>query len=521
MSVPPPDRRRPDAEAVRVEQTNRSGWRWILLILLLAAVPRAIRLDAPVSTWREADTAAIARNFAQHGFRILYPEVDWGGGTPGFVESEFPLYSFLTGLGIAALGPGDQWGRLLSLLCSLATIYGLYLLVRKLVSEGVALWSALFYAILPMNIYYGRSVMPEAALLMCSVFGLYFFSAWLDRGRGRDFILTWLCLSLAVLLKIPTLYLGLPLLFLAWEKHGRRTFRTEKLWLLAGLILLPAALWYYHAHQLFRESGLTFGIWGFGTDKWGNPDLLVSPEFYNRIFFKSIAEHHLTYPGFAAFVIGFCVTRRRRALRFFDWWLAAVVIYFLIVAKGNKVHSYYQLPFVLPASVYAGCLFARFWQPRREGDRAGRLAPATALCALCLAGVLTLSALRVADRLRRENPDSALARLAAAVKTETREDDLLLAVTTDNPLVLYRCERKGWSAAPQRLEPAFLEEKRRQGADYLVGERSAFATGAALEHLDRLLRRFAVVRDAEGYFVLRLEDGAQPGQPGDGPRPGE
>lgn len=52
-------------------------------ILLLAFAARSYHLDFPVSgfqAWRQADTAAMARNYYKQGFHFLYPQVDWGGG---------------------------------------------------------------------------------------------------------------------------------------------------------------------------------------------------------------------------------------------------------------------------------------------------------------------------------------------------------------------------------------------------------------------------------------------------------
>ena len=48
-----------------------------------------------VHSWRQADTAAMARHFWQAGTPIWLPQIDWGGASAGFVESEFPLYPYL------------------------------------------------------------------------------------------------------------------------------------------------------------------------------------------------------------------------------------------------------------------------------------------------------------------------------------------------------------------------------------------------------------------------------------------
>lgn len=481
--------------------------RKLLLILILALLLRLYHVNFPVAgwhSWRQADTAAIARNFYQNGFNLFYPQVDWGGNSPGFVESEFPLYSFLVTLSYAIFGVNDLWGRVLSVVFSIATIYGLYLLARKFISDKVALWTAFIYAILPLNIFYGRAFMPESAILLCSVFGIYFFSEWLDSGRSKDFVLSWLFVSLAILIKIPTLYLGLPLVFLAWNKYGKTTFKIWQIWLLAFLVLLPVVLWYYHAHRIFLQSGLSFGIWGFGTDKWGNFNLLFTAEFYNRVFFKSIAERHLTYAGFIPFLIGLFIKREKRGEKLFDWWLIAVVIYFLIVAKGNQVHEYYQLPFILPAAVFVGKAFAKYLPLNhiRESFKVSRAS--FSIFSLCLVGIFMLSYFRYSNFVKKETFNSPLFNLASAVKGLTAKNYLVVAVSEGNPVVLYRCERKGWNSSPDQLDPAFLHEKQVLGAKYLIGEKSSFDTGPRQQRLREILQRFTVVKNDKDYFIIKI-----------------
>lgn len=477
-------------------------------ILFLALLLRLYHIDFPVGgwqDWRQADTAAMARNFYENGFNLFYPQIDWGGNSSGFVESEFPIYPFVVSIVYRFFDVNDMWGRILSVLFSLSTIYGLYLLTKKYLSEKAALWAAFIYAIIPLNIYFGRAFMPESAMLMCSIWGIYWFALWLEGSRARDFILAAAFVSLAVLLKIPTLHLGLPLLFLAWLRFRSNTFKMKTLWLFALLILLPVAAWYYHAHQLFLQSGLSFGIWGFGTDKWGNFDIIITPKFYNRILFQSIAERHLTYAGFLLFVIGLFLKRKSNEEKLFDYWLLAVLIYFLIVAKGNQVHDYYQLPFILPAVAYIGKVFDKY--VHTDSIRhAFRTKPLVfSFLALCLMGMFTLSYLRYDLFMNHyETYDTALFRLTSAVQRSTTKSDLVVAVSENNPIVLYRCDRKGWNSSPEELDSTSLSDKKNRGAKFLVGETSFFNTKNRQRILDAISSNYTLVENGTDYFVILL-----------------
>ncbi len=478
----------------------------ISIILVISLLVRLYHITFPVAgfqAWRQADTAAVARNFYENGFHLLHPQIDWGGNTSGYVEMEFPIYSFVVALLYKAFFPSDMWGRLLSVLFSLLTIYGLYLLTRKLLGESVGLWAAGIYAILPLNIFYTRAFMPESAMLMCSVWGIYHFSEWLDRRRMTNWLLSVVFISLAALLKIPALYLGLPLLFLSWTVFQKRVFLQWRIWLFVLVVFTSVGLWYYHSYQLYKSSGLTFGIWFIGTNKWGMVEPLLTLKWYNDILFKSIAERHLTYAGFIPFVIGLFIPRQSLKEHLFDWWLIALVVYFFIVTTGNQIHEYYQLPFILPAVVYVAKTFDRYlslqafphhWRQRRTF---------TTVLLLCLCGIPILSFLRVSTFMKGERLDGSLFQLAQSVQTSTRRSDLVIAVDNGDPVVLYRVDRKGWHSLACGLTSASIEDEARLGAQYVVGQKELFASGGCEAIMDSLMEHFPVVTNTDSYFILK------------------
>ena len=77
-------------------------------------------------------------------------------------------------------------------------------------------------------------------------------------------------ISLAILLKITYLFLGVPLLFLFVRKYGRAVFTAWQAWMFAAITLDPSAWWYAHAYHLFVEYGNTFGIIGGGVQSPGS-----------------------------------------------------------------------------------------------------------------------------------------------------------------------------------------------------------------------------------------------------------
>jgi len=479
----------------------------LAIILLSALVVRLINITFPVGGyhhWRQADTAAVARNFHEEGYRFCYPQIDWRGSTEGYVESEFPLYNYSVALLYGLFGEDEVWGRLLSAVCGLLTVAGLFVLVRLYFPDRVALWSAAVYAFLPLNVFYSRAFMPEAMMLMFSVWALYHFGCWLRYERLANLVASAVCLSLAILLKLPALYLGLPILVLAVQKYGLKEVSRRSLWAYAAMVLLPVAAWYAHAHALYGQTGLTYGILGATRDKWGMVGPLLTLKFYNDVFFKSIAERHLTYGAFFLFVYGLFLPREKREQSVFHWWLLAVVVYIFIVPLGNLAHDYYQLPIALPASVIIGRVFSELFTPSTPlaGLRKRRILKTVGV--VCILATLFLGYQKYASMMRWERTDTPQFHLAAALQTVSEPGDLVIVLDNNDPLVLYRSRRKGWHMQTRDFGLETVAARAKEGAKYFAAERQTLEEAGLTARADEVLRYYpAAVKDS-AFIILDI-----------------
>ena len=480
----------------------------VYIIILLAVLFRLYHINFPVlgwHSWRQSDTATIARNFFYNGFNILHPQINWNGNGTGYVESEFHIYPFIVSLFYAVFGINDMYGRIISIIFSLFTIYGIYLLVRKIMNESTALWSSFIYAILPLNIFYSRAFMPESTMLMCSVYSIYFFSEWIDKENLKYLILTWLFTSLAILIKIPALYLGLPLAFLAIQKYRYKAFSNYKLWLLAFFVLLPVFLWYYHAHQLFLNNGATFGIWEFGTDKWGNFNLWIDPKFYEAIFVIVIPERLLTYPGTILFLIGLFIKRKYPQEKLFDFWLIAVIIYFFIVAEGNMQHEYYQLPFVIPVCVFIGKVMGKALSFVNFRTKFPENKIQSSLALVCLFLIIVLSFLRVQNFMKSEDWNSPVFKIANDVKSNSNKTDLIITISNGDPVYLYHCDRIGWTVISENLDLNYVSQRIKEGAKFITGETNKFESQGSKDNHNKIFQKYNIIVNESEYFIVKLK----------------
>lgn len=414
---------------------------------------------------------------------ILLPAVDWSGAGPGYVESEFPLFPWLVAGLYGLFGVQEALGRALAILFAAGA--GLYLahLCARYVDRAAAAFAGAAFSILPINSYIGAAFMPESLMLMASVAAIDHMDRWSSGGRERHRWLAACWLALAIAVKLPELFLGIPIFYLVWRRLGWGMLRRPSVWLCAAVALIPPGLWYLHAHRLKEATGLTFGIWEMGSDKWGNLGLLATPSFYGQMLFSRLVERHLAFAGAALLALGMFLLRERRDLGTFSWWLGAGVFYVLVVARGNAVHDYYQLPLLLPMSLWIGAAIG--WALR--SDR--RIWQGIAAKLLVLAFV-ALSLLRLPHFLARERSSRSLVDMGAAVQAVVPPGKRVVVVDEGDPTLLYYVHRRGWHAGVATLDTAWVEARRAEGAAYVVSSRDRLAQPQAAAALAMLSARY-------------------------------
>ncbi|HEU4324871.1 MAG TPA: glycosyltransferase family 39 protein, partial [Roseiflexaceae bacterium] len=444
-----------------------------LTLALFALALRCYGLDTPLldyHSWRQADTAAIARNFVAHGYRLGFPEVDWGGRLPGYVESEFPLYTYSLALLYGLFGVHEWIGRLLTALCSAGAVAALYALARPTLGRRGAAYAGLTLAIMPYTLFFGRTVMPDSLMLLTAILALLSFRAWQARPTPTRLLAALLCGALAPLAKTPNLLvLAPPLAYLALSHRPRRW---PALLLYGGCFALPALLWTLHARTLPLDPRLSFGI----GEKLLDTRLLTDPQFYLLIARWSL-ENLLTWAGLPLLLLGLlskpagearglrleaCEPHTQNAkhktqnAKLPHAWLLGALLFLAVGAAGVVGQDYYILPLAGPLAwfVGAGVDRAQRWAEARVGwrSRGTRLLPwAAPLVALGLLGGLSLA--RVAPLYRSADFYQTLGhRVDLALPPGERVGVIAPAVSE----ILYYAGRTGWRLDPGVIVPGGL-----------------------------------------------------------------
>src|SRR5213592_958096 len=229
----------------------------IIALWVVAVAVRLILINQPFVdrwSWRQSDVAAIARNFYENGFRFAYPQIDWAGSAPGYVGTEFPILPFLAAICYKCVGAHEWIGRSESVIFFAVSLPFFFLLVRETWpgllghdpsagcrSHVAALWATFFYAFAPLNVFAGRSFMPDVPSLSLALIGLYFFLRWIDNGKSTPFFLAAIATSLSILIKLTTIVIAAPITYIALStlcEHRHTSFPRK-----CGAKRAPLQLW--------------------------------------------------------------------------------------------------------------------------------------------------------------------------------------------------------------------------------------------------------------------------------------
>ena len=447
-------------------------------------------------SWRQSDVATIARNFSENGFPFAYPQIDWAGDAPGYVGTEFPILPFLAAICYKFAGIHEWIGRSQAVIFFVVSLPFFFLLVRKIFGSTAAIWATLFYSFAPLNVFAGRSFMPDVPSLSLALIGLYFFLRWLDNERPIFLGGAAIAISLALLIKLPTAVIGAPLLFLVWQKWGWNFLKRPGLWFFAAITLLPSLAWYLHAHQI-AERFYPHHFFGEGGIR------IESFSWYWNIAWRT-ATLSLTPVLAIMAIIGLLVAPRGKYAWLFHWWLAAMVLFIIAVGYGNR-HPWYQLPLVPIAAAFAGAACAFFTS--KISSR---------IVVMTLSILLASSFAIIAYLYLRPLYESSAAQLRDAgleLRKTTAPDSLIIAADTGDPTIFYYAERKGWhfleedgiyngNPGDSHQAIADLERLRHRGATHLVFTANTFWWLESYPEFTRHLAEVATLPNATPRFRI-------------------
>jgi len=203
-------------------------------------------------------------------------------------------------------------------------------------------------------------------------------------------------------------------------------------------------------------------------------------------------------------IIGLFVAPRQKYASLFHWWLAAMVLFIILVGYGNR-HPWYQLPLVPIAAAFAGAACASF-----------RSKISSRIVVMTLSILLASSFAIIAYLYLRPLYESSAAQLRDAgleLRKTTAPDSLIIAADTGDPTIFYYAERKGWhfleedgiyngNPGDSHQAIADLERLRHRGATHLVFTANTFWWLESYPEFTRHLAEVATLPNATPRFRI-------------------
>ncbi|MDD5655635.1 MAG: glycosyltransferase family 39 protein [Elusimicrobia bacterium] len=425
--------------------------------------------------------------------------MDWEGPSRQRAATELPLYMWLVGLLWPLAGLAELWGRWLAAAASALTAVYVLLLAEEDFGREAGLYAGLLFSFIPLEIFFGRTVQPEAFALCATVAGLYHWRRGLAPERPW---LHWAAGSLAVFIavghKLPYAYVFLPLAWLVWEARGREAWKDLRSW--AGLAAAAGGVlaWYrYAASGTYVVPTHVSSI--LGILDYGKLGYYVKFQFLSR--FPELSATHI---GLLFLGAGAYVARRHPRRGFYAAWFLSVAGSLAAYGGYSFFHEYTSLPF---APVNAALMGAGLvWLRGRAAALSRGRRPALAVLLVLTVGMPVYSVLRIRHWYRVNYPFLTSAERAA--DAVGRRGDLFLVNERAPSVFLFHLHRKGWHApfmdrGPEALD--CVEPRIREGARFFATAKSGYFAGRDGAVARYFYSRFPVAWDADGLLIFRLQ----------------
>ena len=440
-------------------------------LLGVALLLRLYHITAPVAdwhSWRQVDTAAVARNFVEGDFDLMHPKFDdfsnvqTGKYNPeGLRFVEFPLYnaSFALLYKIAPVVTLEVYGRIVTIFFSLMTLISIYYLLYHEVSRPSAFWGGMIYAVMPFFVYFSRVILPDPIAVGCIFISIMCMYRWTHESKKPMTIALYIggiiFASLAILIKPTAIFYFLPLLYLFFRKYTFRSIVRWDVYVFFILAVIPFGLWRYWI-SLFPVGGPGFEwlITSVNTFE-GQKVIFMRPAFFRWVFYERILI--LIMGGWTS---GFLLLGSLRKLAR-PWLLyslsASALIYIFTFQGGNVQHDYYQI-IILPVLALVAGMGIGFLYDFHE-----RFIPRIGITIIVI-GVIAFSWIMSYERVKDMYAiNGGLINNARIIKTLTPKDALVVTDTTGDTTLLYNAHRKGM--------PTFadaLPELKKRGMEYFA-----------------------------------------------------
>jgi len=447
----------------------------LLIITIIAIVFRLYKIDTPLAdlhSWRQADTAAVARNFARDGINLIEPRYDDLTSIESGIENpkglrfvEFPVYNAIFALFYRYLPilPIEVYGRLTSVFFSVILIWILYYFALKEHGRAAGIFTASVYAIFPFFVFFSRVVLPETTALSMMFVSIFFIYLYLKKQNQNIayLVMSIIFYALALLVKPTTIFYSLAIGYLFIVSYKFDLFKKWQPYAYVVLGLIPFIAWRLYIMKFPEGIPASDLLFMYVNTFEGPKNIFFKPAFFRWIFMErvGIAMFGIFLSSF--FIVGIIAKTKKYFLHsiFFS-----SLVYLFTFQGGNVQHEYYQTIALPGFALMTGLGIAH--TIRMSPTFVNKLFFYPTLIVLLVFSFF-FSYYRVKDYY---NYPRDLTQVAKLIMTFTKPEDKIVTDRIGDTTLLYLADRKGAPAVYKEVE-----ELVQLGYSYLVTDKKDFA----------------------------------------------
>lgn len=449
---------------VRLSVTKTFEYFLLSLIIIAGFAVRLYKINNPIAdwhSWRQADTASVAKIYVEKGINLLYPRyhdissAQSGIFNPqGYRYVEFPFYNALNALLFEAVPKLtlEVWARLITISSALVTSFFLYLIGKKYLGSAGGLLTAFFYLFLPYNIYFTRVILPDPFGVMLGVISIWLFVKFIDGGNDWHLYFSGIVFSACLLVKPYFIFYLTPMIYLAFRKYGFKNIIKDgtlrkKVLIYSLIIFVPFFVWRFWEGR--HPEGIPFYSWAFN-----GSGIRFKPAFWRWIFEERLGQ--LILGGWGLILFAFGILRPKLKDLAINFFIFGMFLYVSVVAAANVQHDYYQIITIPAISLVLASGTAYLWR----GEIFNRIG-ARILVIFSIYMMLTTGWTLVKGDYDINHPE--IIEAGQEVDRITPKDALIVAPYNGDTAFLYQTNRSGWPVVDDSIDNIIAK-----GANYYV-----------------------------------------------------
>jgi len=470
------------------------------VILFFGLILRLYNVQAPLAdlhSWRQADTAAVARNFVNIDFNLLKPQYDDFSSIQSGIENpqglrfvEFPLYNAMFAIiyKFFPVVPIEVYGRFVTIFFSLIIISIIYYLLLKERDRFTAIIGSGIYAFFPFFVFFSRVVLPETTALAFSFLAILFLYMNIGiKNKKRAYwfeLLSAIFLSLGILIKPTVIFIYIPILYLLFKTWGIQLLKRPLFYLYLIITIVPFILWRLYISQF--PEGIPPSDWLINkvNTSQGRLNIFFRPAFFRWIFYERI--NNAIMGGYMSFFLILGLFYRHKN-NFLYSILISSLLFIFIFQGGNIQHEYYQT-LIFPSLAIFTALGAAYTRKYYKQLIPPFFSIGFSIFIFAFSFLISYNIVK-----NYYNYPKDLVSMAKIVKDLTRKEDRIITDTIGDTTLLYLSDRKG-SPAPYND----LGDLKIKGYSYFVTLNKELAQQMLKE------ARFNLIFENDKFSIFRL-----------------